>query len=301
MVNLIGDVAAQLKEQRFIFEYAPALFTGKHLPANTKAYEKARKKMVDKWTSELAENSDKEIKAWVASRKAKGLPISKEKIFEQYSKRTVTNALDASLNKWDAFEKGYNKIGEVISKAYMTAITVQDTYGTAKMEGASDEEAMWLTLGYAAAEYALLSTGVGEWILPELRANKYKNKAIAKVLSKKMTEGLDDVVKASNKQFEKETKQSIASKFFNWGKNIARAEYANGSNTLKASLAAAVGEGIEEVSEEFLADFSKQCFNWVNQSRGDETQLTAWNNMLDRYGMSLVGGFIGGGLTNTAT
>jgi hypothetical protein len=146
----------------------------------------------------------------------------------------------------------------------MTAITVQDTYGTAKLEGASDEEAMWLTLGYAAAEYGLLSTDIGKWILPELRANKYKNKAIAKAFSSKLTEGLDDVVKASNKQFEKETKQSFANKWFNIGKNIARGEYATGSNTLKASLAAAMSEGVEEVSEEFLADFSKQCFNWVN-------------------------------------
>ena len=53
----------------------------------------------------------------------------------------------------------------------MTAITVGDTYGEAKYEaGASDTEATLLTLGYAAAEAALLNTGVGEWILPELKA-----------------------------------------------------------------------------------------------------------------------------------
>jgi hypothetical protein len=61
----------------------------------------------------------------------------------------------------------------------MTAITVADTYGEAKSAGASDLGATALTLGYAATEYALLNTGIGEWILPELRAERYKAKAIA--------------------------------------------------------------------------------------------------------------------------
>jgi hypothetical protein len=34
----------------------------------------------------------------------------------------------------------------------------------------SDIGAIAMTLGYAAAEYRLLSTGIGEMILPELRA-----------------------------------------------------------------------------------------------------------------------------------
>lgn len=301
LVNLIGDVTAQLVEQRVIFEYAPVLFMGKHLPTSEKAYLAARKKMVDDWTAELASKSDESIQAWIKQRSLKGLKPRPEELVTQYGKRQVANALDASLNKWDAFEKSYNKIGEILSKAYMTAITVSDTYGTAKMEGASDEEAMWLTLGYAAAEYALLSTDIGKWVLPELRADRYKNKAIAKALGKVVTDKLDNVVEASAKKVSGETKEAFWQKLFNIGKNIARGEYATGARTLKASLAAAASEGVEEVSEEFLADFSKQCFNWVNQMRGDSTQLTAWNNMLDRYGMSLVGGFIGGGITNVGT
>nr|DAM35417.1 MAG TPA: hypothetical protein [Bacteriophage sp.] len=57
----------------------------------------------------------------------------------------------------------------------MTAITVGDTFGEAKLQGASDMDATLLTLGYAVGEYAILSTGLGEWVLPELRAGKYKN------------------------------------------------------------------------------------------------------------------------------
>jgi len=65
----------------------------------------------------------------------------------------------------------------------MTAITVGDTYGEAKRAGASDIDATLLTLGYAAGEYAILNTGLGEWILPELRADRYKYKAIARALT----------------------------------------------------------------------------------------------------------------------
>nr|DAU59326.1 MAG TPA: hypothetical protein [Crassvirales sp.] len=66
--------------------------------------------------------------------------------------------------------KQYYKIGEIISKTYMTGITVQDMYQEAKDAGAGDKTAMLLTLGYAAAEAKLLNTGIGERILPELRA-----------------------------------------------------------------------------------------------------------------------------------
>jgi len=51
-------------------------------------------------------------------------------------------------------------------------LTVNDTYQEAKNAGASDSLAALTTMGYAAAEYALLSTGLGEWILPELRASR---------------------------------------------------------------------------------------------------------------------------------
>ena len=51
----------------------------------------------------------------------------------------------------------------------MTGLTVQDTYGEAKAAGASDMEAALLTIGYAAGEAAILNTGLGEWILPELQ------------------------------------------------------------------------------------------------------------------------------------
>jgi hypothetical protein len=71
----------------------------------------------------------------------------------------------------------------------------------------------------------------------------------------------------------KEGKKQYVKNLFNIGKKIARAEYANGSRNLTASLAAGLGEGVEEVSEELLADASKACFNVVNWLRGDDTRM----------------------------
>jgi len=91
----------------------------------------------------------------------------------------------------------------------MTAVTVGDTYGEAKQAGASDLDATLLTLGYAAGEYALLSTGLGEWILPELRAGRYKAKAIVNALAglNKETQALQQQFSSTLKNLPKEGKK----------------------------------------------------------------------------------------------
>lgn len=300
-INLIGDVAAQLTEQRFIFNNLPYIFKGTNVmtesgrAAKLKKLQDARKQLLDGKIQELMKNP-------------KSLVNLNKSIKELKSIETL--GAQAEL---DSFIKGYQKLGEIFSKGYMTAITVGDTYGEAKNAGASDLDATLLTLGYAAGEYAILNTGIGEWILPELRANKYKSQAIAKALT-----GVDKEIQDLRQQFgsalknmPKEGKKEYVKKLFNMGKSIANAEYANGTKTLKATLAAGLGEGVEEVSEELLADFSKGCYDVVKWLQGEGTRLDAfgynfktglWDpkELIDRYGMSLAGGFVGGGIANVA-
>jgi len=64
---------------------------------------------------------------------------------------TSNRALEATL-------KSNYKLGEYLSKAYMTGVTVADSYGEAKNAGASDMEAALFTLGYAIGEYGILNT-----------------------------------------------------------------------------------------------------------------------------------------------
>lgn len=184
----------------------------------------------------------------------------------------------------DSFIKGYNKIGEIFSKGYMTAITVGDTYGEAKAAGASDLDATLLTLGYAAGEYAILNTGLGEWILPELRAGRYKSQAIARTLTRLDDEAKQSAFQTARQQLAslttKEGKKEYVKKLFNIGRGLAHdvytAEKATGARTLSATFASAMGEGVEEVSEGVLADFSKGCFDVVKWLQGEDTRLNSF-------------------------
>ena len=301
-INLIGDVAGQLKEQRFIFKKVPYIFKGANM--RTKEGQAAKLAQLTEKQMKLTQSSMEELRKTGAS--------AAELVRAEAELKTVA-ALKAQADL-DSFIKGYNKLGEVLSKGYMTAITVGDTYGEAKAAGASDLDATLLTLGYAAGEYAILNTGLGEWILPELRAGRYKSQAIARALTSVDAE-TQNLYKKFGQQlsnFSKEGKKEYTKKLFNIGRDIARAEYANGTRTLTATLASAAGEGVEEVSEELLADFSKGCYDAVKWLQGEDTRLNSfgydfskgtWNGseLIDRYGMSLIGGFVGGGLTNLGT
>ena len=283
-INLAGDVFAQIKEQRFIFNSFPRILKGS---ITEDALNAKRLELIEKYRNTPINNLDNQVNVLKAKRLLN------------------LNAEHKANAEIQSFVKGYNKIGEILSKSYMTAITVGDTYGEAKAAGASDIEAAMLTLGYAAMEYKLLNTGIGEWMLPELRVGKYRNEAIAKAVTKLSQEADDGL-----KQFtDKVSKKDRIKQLFNIGKNIARAEYSNGSRALKATAASAVGEGVEEVSEEFLADFSKACYNTLQWLRDKDSRINSfgydfekgdWNisEIRDRYGMSLFGGFLGGGLAN---
>lgn len=301
-INLIGDVAGQLKEQRFVFEKIPYALSGTNIyskesmAAKLAELQKGQQKLFETRVGDLSK----------LGKTKEGLQLSVDEL------RTMsTLKAQAEL---DSFMKGYQKLGEVMSKGYMTAITVGDTYGEAKQAGASDLDATLLTLGYAAGEYALLNTGLGEWILPELRAGRYKSQAIAKALANinQDTQALYRQFGTTLKNVPKEGKKQYVKKIFNLGRDIARAEYATGSRALTASLAAGAGEGVEEVSEELLADFSKGCYDIVKWLQGEDTRLDSFgynfdtgefnvSDLANRYSMSLVGGFIGGGLTNAGT
>ena len=301
-IDLVGDVAGQLKEQRFFFEKVPALVKGVDISSEAKYMKK-----LEQWQKLYKDQAE----ATYRSLSKKGLSGTK---LASTKSDLMANAAVKAQAKMDSFIKGYNNLGRILSMGYMTGITTADTYGEAKQAGASDLDATLLTLGYSAAEFALLNSDIGKWILPELRADRYKNKAIREALVRHSdeTKSLYEQFGSALGSMPKEGKKAYVKKLFNIGKNIARAEYANGTKTLQATLAAGLAEGTEEVSEEILADFSKGCYNVVNWLRGSNIRMNSFgydtatgtwegSDILDRYGMSLIGGAVGGSLTNAFT
>lgn len=291
-INMIGDTIGQLAEQRWIFKAAPVLFEGKNAwkVMSKEGYDALKKsKLVElQKTSNLT--TDKLLQDAVSE---KNVPL-----LQQYM--TELNAInETKAAKYvDDLVKKANSIGSPLSKAYMTGITVQDTYGDAKAAGASDLEAALLTLGYAGGEAWILNTGLGEWILPELHIDKFKNKAIAEALVKP--------VKDAKKVLEQTgDKQGFVKKLLNIGRNVATNVYAEKALAKKSAEvigAHALGEAFEETSEELLADASKAIFNVTRWLRGKDA-LNFWDgdNALDRYTMSALGGLFGGGITSAAT
>ncbi len=291
-INMIGDTIGQLAEQRWIFKAAPVLFEGKNAwkVMSKEGYDALKKSKLAELQKTSNLTTDKLLQDAVSE---KNVPL-----LQQYM--TELNAInETKAAKYvDDLVKKANSIGSPLSKAYMTGITVQDTYGDAKAAGASDLEAALLTLGYAGGEAWILNTGLGEWILPELHIDKFKNKAIAEALVKP--------VKDAKKVLEQTgDKQGFVKKLLNIGRNLATNVYAEKALAKKSAEvigAHALGESFEETSEELLADASKAIFNVVRWLRGKDA-LNFWDgdNALDRYTMSALGGLFGGGITSAAT
>ena len=301
-IDLIGDTTAQLREQRAIFKFAPAILKGKYGAMGKEGLDTLKENKTKQLLSEAYSN-----KKWediVQDMYKAGKP--KEYIEKMLTSRTDYNMMSriAAKQVEDYFNE-YNKIGEKIARAYMVGITVGNTYGEAKKAGATDSEAAFLTAGYAAMENALLSTELGRWIFPELKGQKIKYKAIAEAFAgiPKETRAISNSLARASK----ETKKDWMKRMFNAGKEAAKKDYSLLNKTSKTVLANGIGEGLEEVSEELLADFSKACFNAYRTLAGEDAILDTWGNNWDwedaaaRYGMSLFGGIIGGGINGAAT
>ena len=278
MLNLVGDVYMQLYQQRWLFQYGPALFTGgKHMA--TEAAQKAKQlEFLEKYNKTSFDDLLKYIE-------------KKGTFTENMAKDLAEIKGIKAANDMSQFMKQYNNIGKYLSRAYMTGITTADAYGDAIREGATDTEAAFLTLGYTAAQYALMSTALGERILPELRAEKQ----IWKDLQSKLVNTRKATIEAGNGTATKLSKYNWLNNLFKIGYEAGTAAKTLGPKVFSTVGSNALGEGIEETTEELLYDFTKSIFNGVQYLRG-EKQISAWDNVLDRYSMSFIGGMLGGGL-----
>ena len=167
-IDLIGDTTAQLREQRAIFKFVPGIIKGDFKALS----ETAMKEYTEKLAKEGVENATKLSFKDLAVLAKKQNPVKWKDQLNNLLKGTGDIYSAKAQKAARDYLTSYYKLGEPIAKAYMTAITVQDTFGEAIQAGASDSEATLLTLGYAAAVAALLSTDLGKWIMPELQANK---------------------------------------------------------------------------------------------------------------------------------
>lgn len=277
-IDLGGEVFKQLAEQRWLFKYGSLLLKGGKGKIDEKTLADLQKDKLDKLNQKL----DDELKA---------LDIDERRFLQLTMEGRTNNAAKASKYVQD-YIKQQHKIGEELSRLYMVGITTADGYNQAKLEGLSDFEASLYTLGYALGEYAILKSDIGKWVMPELKYEAYRTKQIINKIAPKIPKGLEKAADGIDM-----VKQNKARELIFKGLEKSKIENKLGTKLSQFAIANAFGEGVEETTEELLADISKSLFNAGAEIFGSDSRFTSqWTNMFDRYSMSFVGGMLGGGL-----
>ena len=292
LLNLSADVFTQLAEQRWMFTHVPSLLKGNKLGFNKEAQEEFKKNLSDKIFNKYK----------VLTEQEQLNPIEKAIKLQELKQASMLEAQVQLENKL----KEASKFGEHLSKLYMTGITVGDSYGEAKEQGLSDTEAAIFTLAYAAGEYGILNTNLGEHILPELRAEKHKYRNIERVLREGQKNTPAEVKKDPRKWYQRImgfAKEAVAGDF-----NDAKVAAAYASKSTAKAIATSVasnalGEGLEEVSEELWFDIAKGLYNGAAElgltSTGRTMQTFDGGNLeqvMNRYALNFVGGLAGGAI-----
>lgn len=277
LLSMGVDVWKQLKEQRWVFKNAGALI-GKPNRSEGDLY-----KMFQKQYRSKGYEQETMFRYLDDVSKGRNVP----------DLGTVMHLDEAAYIKgaMEQYINSQNKFGSELGRLYMTAITSSDMWNQAKQENASDAEATFLMLGYMLGEYAIMRSNLGEMVMPELRA---ENKMVQKYV--RLASGATDEF-VSNGSTDM-AKRKYVSKLLDYGKKIFDGSYHGNKDTIAALGANALGEGFEETAEELWADISKVMANTVNDMFFNGTKYKTFDNIGERYGMSFLGGVMGGGLFN---
>ncbi len=321
-----ADLLAQIREQRILFEWLPAVFKGNKLKSSIDWGFDEGKQI--KFQQELIRKR-KELLTTQANQLAKKRAI-KAGITEQEGQFTMQSVADAQflekaanmqgMADFAAYMQGYNKIGEVASKVYMAGLMASPMYGELKLAGADDVDASIFTFARFAAEMALLNTPIGDFFLPEMRINKlqWRNTARA-AMNAKTAEGESanaftrtvmnqikltprPAVDASSIE-----KQNYFKKVLNFFKSLpdkAAAGQLKGNTvglTFNASFAGGLEAGVVNDIEELFNDLTKSAWNAKNYFVGSDERIGAFENKFDRYGMGMFAGIVGGGVNSAFT
>lgn len=205
--------------------------------------------------------------------------------------------------------KESTQLGRDASLAYMAIVSNSDVYGDALQHGASKQDAAAIALGstlgmYAVDKYAHL----GELFFDDATEdsvkaarNAIKNELLGEVDEKGARKGglkaIFDRISASNDTPANKAVQKIHTVL-----NKTKSFLGNYADDLKyhttGFFGKAAGEGLEEVGEELVTDTAKSIYQLAGFLGADTStaDVGAWDNALERYSMSFLGGALGGGI-----
>lgn len=263
--NLVTDVALQWGQQR-------AIFKGMSKLLGTESKQIAAMQAADLETAKLIGKNPGKYGGVMDS------------AFEM-------NRLKAAKSFEKLLEKN-NRMAANTALGYMAMMQGLETFEDAIEQGADRSEAAAIAWGAVAGMYAVDRTGLGELFFPELKGNAPTFRKAIKQVSEDINKGFGTL--ASNNM----PKQRKLAKMFDTAKTYSSNYWSDIRNHTTGFIGKAVGEGLEEMSEELVVDLAKGTFNWAQDMGFTKSQnkLDAWENALERYGMNFFGGAIGGAI-----
>jgi hypothetical protein len=186
-----------------------------------------------------------------------------------------------------------SKIGSNVALGYMALVSNTDVYQSMLEAGATKKEAAAVALGSTLGMFAVDKfTNLGELFFDDLTSET--EHSIRRTLIKE--------AKVWWEETGKQAKNKSTKNFIKKGIEFGKKQASNFVEDLKyhstGFFGKAVGEGLEEMSEELVADIFKQLYELAGDLGFDTTteDVGAFKDWHKRYATSFVGGALGGGL-----
>lgn len=295
--NLMSDVALQWGQQKFIAQTFSKLTSGG---------DRALKSAQVKAQIEYANRSKKAIEDAFSGK----LPAEKMAAYIGTDDVTKVGELiktgqwaetafgKAAINKYlptaQRIAESRMRTGQDLSLVYMAMVSNTDVYESVLQKGGTPFEAASIALGSMIGMFSVDKyLGLGEMFFNDEPARRAIREA-----ARKNAEEL--ISTAGFKQTQAQTKKGIVG-LVQRGIDVGRKAVNDYHSAIKdrtlGFVGKSLGEGLEEVSEELVADLSKTLGELAGKlGYFSQTDYGAWENALDRYMMSFLGGAAGGGL-----
>ena len=295
--NLMSDVALQWGQQKFIAQTFSKLTSGGNRAIES-AYAKAQKEYVDRAARAIDDayagklSGDLAIK-YIGTNSAGSIDdlIKSGKWVDTAFGKAAVNKYVPAAQK---IAESRMRIGQDLSLVYMAMVSNTDVYESVLEHGGTPQEAAAIALGSMIGMFSVDKyLGLGEMFFNDEPARRAIRNAARK--------NAEDLMKTAGiKQAETQTKKGVIG-LIQRGIDSGRKAVQDYRGAIKdrtlGFIGKSLGEGLEEVSEELVADISKGLGELAGKlGYFSQSDYGAWENAFDRYAMSFLGGAAGGGL-----
>lgn len=191
-----------------------------------------------------------------------------------------------------------SQLGRDMSLAYMAIVSNTDVYADALEHGTTKKEAAAIALGSTLGMFAFDKySKLGELFFDDATGDA--TKAARQALRNEFRQAREafNGIRSSEAPARNKFMQYITK-----GAETSKRVLSKFNEDLKyhslGMTGKMVGEGLEEVGEEFIADVSKSMYELAGEFGFNTStkDVGAWDNAFDRYAMSFLGGAVGGGV-----